>query len=116
MPAHQDWTIRLNYNDLCKFWKISKLKTLELELSPPHRLAATQAELICREAPSSTDATIRCEAEARGMPRQTLNATEEPWPRSVIAHPSLVVTEPQRPPIGKDPYASALFSAIPHHA
>jgi hypothetical protein len=51
------------------FGKISKFRTLELELLPPHRLASSQAELTYRVAPSGTDAAIRCEAEAGGTPR-----------------------------------------------
>jgi hypothetical protein len=107
--AHQDCTVSLNSSDSCEFWKILKLRTLELELLPLHRLASSQAELTCREAPSSTDAVVRCEAEARGTPRWTHDAAEEPWPCSAITHPSLVVAEPQRSPLVRTPRPPLCF-------
>jgi hypothetical protein len=60
------------------FGKILKLKTLELELLLPHRLAASRAELTHHEASSGTDAAVRHKAEARGIPRRTCDAAEEP--------------------------------------
>jgi hypothetical protein len=71
LPARQDWMVPLNSSDLCEFWNISKSKTLELELLPPHCFTASRAELTRREAPSGTDAILRREAEAGGTPRRT---------------------------------------------
>jgi hypothetical protein len=85
------------------FGKKSKLRTLELELLLPHRLASSRAELTHREAPSGTDTTVQREAEASGMPRRTHDTAKEPYPGSAVTHPSLVVADPQRSPIGKDP-------------